>query len=283
MDNLKIKDKNEMNIDLMINLYLDPVDIYIPIIKEEKFKLNTYVYKNTYFDKYHSSISGKIVGSKKVYINKKAYPALKITNDFKENILNKNKRKKVNNKIELISLLEEYHLDKIIKKINNKNIQNLVITSVDDEIYAYNELMILANYTNKIYDTIDKLLKILDLKMATIAIKNTSFKAIKNVNAIKGTYPNIDIKLLRDYYLVSYDTFICQELNLKLEETLVLSSNDIYNIYNIFKGNIVNETFITISGNAILKSMVINTRLGTSLEEIINKLIKIKKKNMIFL
>ena len=38
MDNLKIKDKNEMNIDLMINLYLDPVDIYIPIIKEEKFK-----------------------------------------------------------------------------------------------------------------------------------------------------------------------------------------------------------------------------------------------------
>ncbi len=273
---IKIPENKDIDLDMMINLYLDPLNIYIPIFKKEKFKLNTYIYKNTYFDNFISSVSGKISGSKKVIINGKSCPALEVTNDFKENVLKKNKKKKIKNKEELIQILNDYHLIDIIKKMSNKDIKNLVITSVDEDIYSYNELMILANYANKICNTITELLNILNIDTATIAVKNTFFKAIKNLKAIIGTYPNIDLKLLNDYYLISYDTFICKELNIKEENSLILTSNDIYNLYNVLiKGNIINEKFVTISGNAVLKSLVIKTRLGISIEELITKLVKI--------
>ena len=273
---IKVPENKNIILDSMINLYLDPLKIYIPILKKEKFKLNTYIYKNTYFDSFISSVSGKITGSKKVLVNNKFLPSLEITNDFKENINYKIGKRKVKNKDEFLTLLNEFHLDDILKKIENREIKNLVIKAVDYDIYAYNELMILASYPTKVCDTINEIGKLLGNMDATIAIKDTSFKAIKNLKSIIGTYSNIRIKLLNDYYVMSYDEFICKELNMEEKDTLVLSINDIYNIYNaLLKGSIINEVFITISGDAIEKSMVVKTRLGTSIEELLNKLIKI--------
>ncbi len=277
---IKIPENKNITLDTMINLYLDPLKIYIPIIKKEKFKLNTYIYKNTYFDSFIASVSGKITGSKKVIVGKKTLPALEITNDFKENNNYKISKKKIKNKEELFNLLNVYHLTNILNKIKGKELINFVVSAIDIDTYAYNELMLLTNYAKKICDTINELNRILNINEATIVIQNTAFNAIKNLTSIIGTYSNINIKLLADYYLMGYDSFICKELNFNDNNTLILSINDIYNLYNIlFKGNIINEVFITINGNAIEKAMVIKTRLGTSIEEIINKLINIIDKD----
>ncbi len=276
---IKIPEAKNINLDMNINLYLDSKTIFIPIVKKENFKLNSYVYKNTYFGNYISSISGKITGSKKIKINKKIYPALVITNDFKEEAVKKEKRKKIINKEDLLTILKEYHLDNIIAKINHKNIKRLVVTSIDEDPYTFNELLILASYSSKICDTISKLLKILAIDNAIIAVKDTFFRAIKNVKSIIGTYHNINMKLIRDYYSVSYDKVLCKELNIKEDESLVLTSNDIYNLYNILKERFVNEVFMTISGDVIEKSMVVKTRIGTSIKEIVDKLVVINNKN----
>ena len=140
--------------------------------------------------------------------------------------------------------------------------------------------MRLSHNYPEILETFDFLLNILNLSQGILATKNTNFKSIKNVKSIIGTYPNIKISLLPDKYLISYKEFICEYLNQKKEETLLLTTNEIYAIYNVIKkAKDITEQLITISGNAIKKSLVINIRIGTLLEEVIKEFIEIIDNN----
>jgi len=273
---IKINEK-EINIVNKINEFKNPLHIYIPILKQRTFKLNDYIFKNTYFDDLISSISGNITGIKKIFYKNKRVEALEITNDFKENVSKKRKKVKIKNKEELILLLNDYHLNEIVDKIEYlDNLNNLVVSSIDDEIYSVKEFLRLANNHTEILETTDNLLNILNINYGIIATKNTNFKSIKNVKSIIGTYPNLKITLVPDKYLIGKKEFLCDFLNLKKENTLVLTTSDIYKIYNVIKkAKDINENLITVSGDAIEKSLIINVRLYTSLEEIINEYINI--------
>ena len=60
----------------------------------------------------------------------------------------------------------------------------------------------------------------------------------------------------------------------------MLTTNEIYAIYNVIKkAKDITEQLITISGNAIKKSLVINIRIGTLLEEVIKEFIEIIDNN----
>ena len=271
---IKIPENENINLDTMLNLYLDPLYIYMPITKKDNYKLNNYLYKNTNIENNKTSISGKINGAKKVIVNNKEVVALEIKNDFKENVKERINKINIKNKEDLENILKLYNLTNIIDKIDNKE-EYLVITCALDSGYNYNEVIILNNYYRKLCKLINDLLKILNINQAILAIKNTSYTNIKNIKSIIGTYPNIQVKLLMDNYLVSYDKFLCQELNISLDKTIILNITDIYKIYTIFKTNMLNETFLSISGDAIQKSMVIKTKLGTSIKEILDKFITI--------
>ncbi len=271
---IKLKNNNDVNIVNKINDFQSPNSIYIPIV--DNVRANDYVYKNSIINGYVSSISGSITGIKKVLINNELVNAVEITNDFKENAKAKIRKKKVNNKEELIECLKVFKLDFIADKITNiDKINNLVISSIDEENYSMKEFLRLANDYSDILGTIDELTNILGLKESTLATKNTNYNSISNVKSIIGTYPNIKVTLVPDKYMISYKDFLCDYLNIPSSETLVLTTNEVYYIYNALKFKYVDSVLITISGNAIAKSLVINTRLGTSLKEIINELIKI--------
>lgn len=276
-----LKENHDLNIVNKIYDFKNPVKIYIPIYTDTTFNRNDYIYKNTYFGDYISSISGHIKGSKEIIVNNKKITAIEIDNDFKENINTKKRKKKITSKEELINILNEYNLKYISNKIKEiSNLKNLVIISIDEESYSVKELMRLSHSYSEILDTFDSLLNIFNLNKGILATKNTNFKSIKNVKSIIGTYPNIKVSLVPDKYLISYKKFICEYLNLKEEETLVLTTNEIYNIYNVIKkGKDITEQLITISGNAINKSLVINARIGTLLEEILHEYIKMVDNN----
>jgi len=280
---LKLVKLNERQINIVnkINDFKNPSSIYIPILKDVTFNMNEYVYKNTYFDGYISSISGYIKGSKKVLIKNKLVPAIEIENDFKENIKSKNKLKKIHNIDDLLNIIKEYSLLNIFNKIKKiDNINNLIISSIDEEEYSLNEFLRLSNNYPEILETIDHLLNVLKIKNAIIATKNTNFNSIKNVKSIIGTYPNIKINLVPDKYLISYKDFLCEYLSLKKEDTLILTTSEIYDLYNVIKkGKNITENLITVSGDALKKSLVINVRLNTSLNEIIKEYIKITDEN----
>jgi len=273
---IKLKENNELNILNKVNYFKSPSYIYVPIISEATFKLDDYVYKNTYFDKYISSISGYIKDTKMVRINNNLVSTIKIANDFKENSKIKRKKKSVKNIDDLIIILNEYHLEEISNKILAiKNKKTLVVTAVDEEEYSIKEFIRLSENYSEILDTMDNLANILDIKKIILATKNTNFKSIKNVKSIIGTYPNVLVRLLPDKYLISYKPFLCEYLNINDNSTIVLTTNEIYEIYYILnKSKDICETLITVSGNAIEKSLVINVRLYTSLEEVIKEYIK---------
>lgn len=278
---VKLEKNPNVNIVNQIFDYLNPTQIYVPIFDKTTFKMNDYVYKNTFFGKYILSVSGNITGSKKILLNNRYVPALKITNDFKENVEFKKRKKKFNTKEELINILKSFSLEKIANKLEAKsNINKLIISSIDEEIYSLKEFMILSNFYNEILDTIEVLLKTFSLKEALIATKNTDFLSIKNVKSIIGTYPNIKINLLPDKYLIGNDKFLCNYLNESENNTLILSTSDIYDIYNtVIKGKYITENMITISGDALLKSLVINTKIGVSLKDLIKNFITITDDN----
>lgn len=277
---VKIKENPNVFITNNIYNYLDPEKIYIPIPEEAPYKKNDYLYKDTKFLLYNTSISGYITGEKKVYYNKLLVPALEITNDFKENIKSKRRKKNITNKDELIQVLEEYNLIEVAQKIKDLNqIKNLIISSIDDEIYDAKEFIILANYDEEILETIEFLQKVLEVNKATIVTKNTNAKSIKNVKSIIGTYPNIKINLVPDNYLIGYPQFLCEYLNIKEEDTLIISTSLIYDIYQVLKGKSILNNIITISGDNVEKSLIINTKLGVSLKELIAKFINIIDKD----
>ncbi len=273
---VKLEDNPDVKITNNIFDYLSPLYIYIPILEKSQFKLNDYVYKNTYFGKEIASVSGTIEGSSKLFYQNKMVASLKIKNDFKENRATRKRKKKINKEEELINLLVKYNLEEISQKISKENPEELIITCIDEEIYSLNEFICLQNYYQEILETINELLRILNINKATIAIKNTNAKSIQNVKSIIGTYPNIKINLVPDKYLISYPQFLGEYLAKDINKVIFLKTNEVYKLSEvILKGKDICESLITISGDALLKSLVINTRLGVSLEELIEKFITI--------
>lgn len=275
MDKLIKLNEENINIVNKINEYKSPKNIYIPIITNTTFKLNDYVYKNTFYNEYSSSISGYIKDIKKIKLNNKEVSSIIIENDYKENIKKRKGVKKPVNKEELIKLLEDNKLYNIVSILNKETIiKNIVISSIDEEVYNLKEYITLVNYYNEIIDTLDYLNNLLDSNKSIIATKNTDFKSIKNIKSIIGTYPNIEVVLVPDKYLISYKLFLCSYLNIIDSETLILNASDLYNIYRCLNNKLILDTIISICGTGIKKSYVINTRLYVSLKELLDEYIK---------
>lgn len=281
MNLIKLKNNDEIKISNKIYYFNSPNNIYIPIYTDVTFRKNDYIYKNSYLKDSISSISGYVKDVKKFKINNRYISTLQIENDYKEQSVRKKKNIKINNKEELVLRLKEFHLINLSEKIANiDNINNLIITCIDEENYSNTEFIRLFNDYQDILDTIDNIANILSVKNIILALKNTYSNSIKNVKSILGIYPNILEVLLPDLYLISNKPYLCEYFKLDIFETLTLTTNEIYDLFNILnKSKDISETLITISGNALEKSIIVNTRLYTSLSEIIKEYCKIKEEN----
>ena len=271
---VKLKPNDNIQIAYKIDDYITPKRIFLPAV--ESFKEKEYVYKNSVIGDYTTSISGFIKGVKKVQVNGKLINALEIENDFEENIKNKLRKHKINNKEELIKVLDLVNLKDLSKKINSiSKINNLVVCSIDEEEYNWQEFLNLTYNYSEILDTTNELIRIFNLEKSILATKSTNFKSIQNVKSIIGTYPNILVSLVPSKYLISYPPFLCEYLNLEVDTTLVLTTNEINYIYQALNYKSVFETKITISGNAINESKALNVKLYTSFQEVLQEYFEI--------
>ena len=272
---VKIQDDNYVKFDNNIIDFLTPKQIFIPF-STDSLKKGDYVYKNESFNDYISSISGHVNSTKNVIFNNKNVCAWVIDNDYKENITNKLRKKNITTIEELFSVLEIFKLKRIKEKIKKIDfIENLVVSSIDEESSSAKEFFYLSNYYREILYTINELLKIFNLKESTLTTKNTSYKSILNVKSISGTYPNIKFNLVPDKYLISNPVFLSEYLNLNINNTLILTTSEIYYIYNALNIKSVFETIITISGDCISKPLVLRVKLYTSLLDILNEFFEI--------
>lgn len=273
---VKLEKPKDIFIDTEIKDFKDPQFIYLPC--ECNYKEGEYLYKNTFINDIVTSISGYVVKTEKLKCQNSITKCYKIANDYKENIKEKIQKKKCKNKDDLINYLEKFNLNNIITKISNKeSIQNIVFSCIDEETYSFSEFMTLSNYFNEILETLNYLLNVFSLSKGIIATKNTFSSSIKNVKSILGTYPNILLRLIPDLYLISYEENLCDYLNILSKDTLILNGQEILDLYYaLIKGKINNSVLLTISGNNVLKTMIVMTRTNTLAKEVIDKYIELK-------
>ena len=276
---IKIDKDENIKCNKEIKNYLDPDYIYVPIEDDanilvrnhDEINLDTILWKKGNKE-ILSSVSGKIVGLKNMYVNEKLKKCIIIENNYREDgVIKKSKRK-----IDSITKEDFIH---IINKYTNIsedfNSNNLIVSAIDYEVYEMVLSKLTSNYADEILDTIDAIIKILDIKKCLLVIKdNDSDNVISLLNLI-GTYPNINLKLMPDLYPIGNKSILTRELVGK-EKTIFLDVSDILNILNILrKGKPLNYKYITISGNKLNKTAVLKVKLGTSIQEIIDNTFKI--------
>lgn len=281
-EQVSIKLNSNIKLEAIVKNYLNPKYVFLPI--NEGFKLrvidNTYVYKNdiVMFTKtgksVHSSISGRVLGVKDMlYSDGRKLASLVIENDFKENIrVRKSAKKYISSydKRGFMEVLEDTSLffkgRYLVDKFRDKK-KVLVVNGVELEPYFGNKYFELISNSEIILETIDLLSELFKYDKVVLGIKNNDSEIVSNFMDVIGTYPNIELRLINDYYPNGNDKVLVNYL--QVEDYLVLSTEEILGIYHVLKKQVpVTERLITISGNAIAPRCTIRVKLGSLLSEV---------------
>ena len=110
-----------------------------------------------------------------------------------------------------------------------------------------------------------------------IVIKNNDREGIESYSNFLGTYPQINLVYVPDYYLLGREEYLKKYLQIN-SSNLILKPSELRIIYNTLKRRrYVTENIFTISGNAITNPQIIEAKLGSSVSEIIKEYIHLKK------
>lgn len=288
-----IKLKKDFNIvfDNSIVEFLNPDCVYLPIkynydvlVKCDENVLKGQIIMENNLNKELCPISGIVGQSSTYYCDGVKVNALLIQNDFKEkNKIYTRKKTTTLNKENIISKLYDFYFKYIANILETKTINNLVINGIEDEPYIENNPFVLKKYHKEILELADTFSSAFNIQNTIIAIKSSNTQIIETYLSKIGTYPNITIKLIDDKYLLGKSFFLMENLMLKDNDTLIIDARTFYYMYNALKYNKdTTETFITISGNAIKKSLVMKVKIGTLLKDIVDNFIKIINKDCIY-
>lgn len=267
-------------INSKLESFLNPDYVYMPL--PEDFNLQTieekHVMKNdVLFEKNGKSTFSPISGvvksiSNDLKINNKNVKCLVIENDFKEDIRqNKYATKYINkySKKELMELLKKYMPN--LDTFNGE--KTILINGIDKEETEKNFSFIINNKSDKILETADALANILEIQNVVFAINNKDANNVLNLTSNIGTYPNIRLKLLPDIYPIGFKNILIKNVLTKKEidnKVFYLTVEDLINIYNVLKRRKpIIEKYVTIGGNCIKESVVVNTKIGVKIADLI--------------
>lgn len=288
----KLKTDIDISFNSNIIEYLDADYVYIPMKKNYKTLVRNeeVVYKGSILlednlNKIVSPISGKVIGMSTLNVDGKKENTIAIENNYKEE--EKKYRKYKDTKYDkdmLISKLYEYYFKYIASTLETKRIVNLVISGIDDEPYILNNSFILKKYSKEILEMADILKTTFDIKNTSIVIKSNNSANIETYLSKIGSYPDISLTLVEDKYLLGKPFFLLEYLGLNEIDSFVIDVKTLYEIYNAIKFNkFTYETFITVAGPSLEKSMVLKVKVGTLLKDIIKNKIKIINKDSIYI
>lgn len=273
MEKVYIKEKYTCS---NLDNFLKPEFIYIPV-DSSKYLVGDYIYKNDMIiDNVYSPISGYVRENTYMDIDNRKTNCMVIENDYKEKYKSNNY---IFNKDMFINSLRS---NNFIDIYDNYDIKYLVINAIDIEPYIFSKRVYIEKETSCILNIIDNIMPKLNISKTLIAV--TSDKLYNNLFNYIGSYPNIKIIMVDNYYPVSNNKILLKELfnytynKTSLEKKVwILDLLSLIDIEGIIKNNIPkNETIITIGGTGI-KSTCIRVKIGTSVKEIINYLGGYKK------
>ncbi len=277
----KLHTEQKIKVSKKIKNFLDPHFICIPFddtsFWEDKEILKNRVILETDEIDYTASISGTVKQMIEISINNKKQNGILINNDYKENDV-KYKIKKPKTVEEFLKLIKK---DFLYKKLIHKNAKNIVINGIEDEPFCYTESFLLKENSDLIFETIELLNSIYEVKNNYIVLKNSEQENIdKYLNTI-GSFPGISVLILDNLYLLGHDKFLLEKLKLEETETIILKPSEILELRNYIKfGYPKTEKYLTIINLNENKAEVINLKKYTVVAELINKFIKNESDNL---
>lgn len=275
-DKITVKVENDMKLDYIAKEFLSPRYIFIPIKKNSKLKVkdNSYVYKNdiVLFEgnvPVRSTVSGKVLGVKDaLYCNNKSYPSVIIENDFKEDEKTRKSAKKYINRYSINDfkdILESFSYTEILNRLN-KGTGILLINCIELDPFFGNKYFMIKDNVDELLEVIDLITELYQYKKVIIAIKNSETDIINEFYDYVGTYPNIELKLMNNYYPIGHSQILKDELN--INNSVTLDIKDIYELYFLLKKRTsIGEKYITITGDAVNPRMVIKVKKYSLLSE----------------
>lgn len=287
----KIKENKNYHINTRIQNYLDPDYIYVPLNSNVKIQIKNHqnVFKGSIIlnkdeDYYYSSVSGTVIGATKVknYLNKELN-AIVIENNFMEKYEKRvGAKRNLNNytKEEIKNLISKYNASK--RKIQGKT---LIVNGIDMDPFEENYSYIIKKYADKLLECIDALCETLKIKKCFLAIKNNDAENVKMLINNIGTYPNIKLKLMPDFYPIGKKEILIEKLtNEKIRELGVVYFNieEILAIYEVLKRKQpLCEKLVTISGDLVEKPVIVNSKIGVLIKDLIMNNVKLKSPDYI--
>ena len=255
-----------------------PDYVYIPIktnkilVKQNtKVEIGTILMEDNNI-KITSPISGTIKAIKKVMTINGEENAIEIQNDFEEKSektpTSKRNLKNIST-TKITNILKEYQID--LTKTSN-----LILNCLDDEPYVLTENFYLFLYYEGFLELLDKISRTYNISNITICVKSSSSENISKIMSYLGMYPNINLNIIPDLYLISKDKYLLEHLNLNNKDTTIIKASTFYNIYNLIKKNKSNtDKLITISGNGVSNPSIVKTKMGAKVIDILNNLINV--------
>ena len=264
---------------LPLEYYLNPDFVYIniPDSKAQEITPRKVLRNECLFEhngrSYYSPISGIITGiSDNERIYNRPVKAIVIANDFEENVSVKKSALKYINKYskdECISLIKKY-----LPAIQiNSDAKTLLINGIDKEWIEETASFIINNESDKILETLDALMTIFAIDNCIIAINSKNTDNVINITSNIGTYPNIHLKMLPDIYPIGFKNILIKNSLSKKEiqnGIFYLNVEDVLNLYKVLKKHQpVDEKYVTIGGNCIEFPMVVYTKIGVKIADLI--------------
>lgn len=280
---LTLRKDYEIKLKSRITHYLDPEYIFIPYENNENIISKIDVKKEEKItEKIITPVSGKITGTRYcLTVDKGLTKCLSISNDYKETFLKRNASIKNLEKIsfeKIIIDLQNYHYYSLAEKLKTAEKKSiLILNGIEDEPYVANEIFINKEYKSDILEILDIIREKIEASKTIVALKNNDRENIEGMEDFLGTYPKIDIQLVPDYYLIGKEKYLKEYLNITTD-CLLLKPSEIRTICSVIKRRrYITEKIITISGNAITNPQIIETKIGSSVKDIIEKYIHCKK------
>lgn len=270
---IELKKEDNVLVSSKVENFLKPDAVYLPIFnnkilvnQNDKVKIGDEVIEGVL-----APISGVVKNLKKFSaLNGNIY-CLEIINDFEER--NRN----------VIGIKNRLTKEKILKYINLDGKNNLVLNAIDDEVYVLTENFYLALYYEEFLEFLDDISKIINIDNIYVCLKASSSENVNKLMSDLGMYPNIELVIVPDLYLLGKTKFLLKYLNLNANETKVIKAEEFFFLYNYLKrGRTKSEKLITISGNGIKNPIIVQVKIGSLLKDIVKEFIVFKNNDVKF-
>lgn len=310
MKGLRIINKKEISLKSEMINFLNPNNVFIPLIIGTETNISVFVKKGDYVHKGNllgksqgkfslpilASVSGTVIGfEEKYYLNGKKVKCIVIKNDFKELTLNKYPVVENINQIKKETFIELLKNNSIvgmgganfptyIKYSTEQKIKTLIVNAVECEPYITADYVLILEHAEEILECINAILKINGIDEAYIAIKKYNTKLINAFNKFIGTYPNIKIHETLNIYPMGWEKNVVESVlnrtydKLPIEIGVIVNNvSTIYAIYESIKYNKpLTSRIVTLTGEGFEIAKNINVKIGTSVREVIEKNLKYK-------